>query len=102
MRSLLHSIGSATAIVRRRPVFALVTVGTLALAIAANTTIFALVEATVLRKPPYPDPERLVALREIGTRGQEMATSWPTFLDWQRSGLFAAAGAYQGDLTSVL
>src|SRR5207244_1661358 len=90
------------ALLRRRPLFAAATVGTLALGIAANTTIFGLVAATVLRRPPYPDPDRLVVVREVGTQGQEMQTSGPTFRDWQRSGVFSAAGAYAGEVTAAI
>jgi predicted permease len=97
-----RDLRAAAAMARRKPVFAGITTATLALAIAANTTIFALVEATILRTPPYPRPEGLVVARELGTRGQEMAASWPTFLDWQRSGVFSAAGAYTSEGTSVL
>lgn len=97
-----RNLRAAVAMVLRRPVFAAITVATLALAIAANTTIFALVESTILHTPPYPQPERLVVAREVGTRGQEMSTSWATFLDWQRSGPFSAAGAYMSQVTSVL
>ncbi|HEV8630267.1 MAG TPA: ADOP family duplicated permease [Thermoanaerobaculia bacterium] len=102
MSALIHDLRAAVALLRRRPLFSLLTVATLALGIAANTTIFALVEATVLRRPAYPDPDRLVVVREVGTAGQEMQTSWPTFRDWERSGVFTAAGAYAGAVTTVL
>ncbi|MFI4945877.1 MAG: ABC transporter permease, partial [Burkholderiales bacterium] len=49
---------------RRAPGFTLAAVATLALAIGANTALFALVDAVVLRPFPYPEPERLVALVE--------------------------------------
>ncbi len=96
------NLRTALALLRRRPSFSAVTIGTLALGIAANTTIFALVEATVLRRPAFPDPDGLVVVTEVNTKGGEMSTSWPTALDWERSGVFASLGAYGGELTTVL
>ena len=49
---------------RGAPVFTLVAVITLALGIGANSAIFALVDATLLRPLPYGDPSRLVAVYE--------------------------------------
>lgn len=48
--------------VRRNPGFALVVVLTLALGIGANTSIFTLIDAVLLRRLPVPAPERLVAI----------------------------------------
>jgi hypothetical protein len=97
-----RDLRTAFAMLRRRPLFSAVTIGTLALGIAANATIFALVEATVLRRPPFPDPDRLVVVHEVSKSDHDMQASWPTFQDWQRSGALAAAGAYSGYTTTVL
>lgn len=48
---------------RRSPGFTLVTVLTLALGVAATTTIFTLVHGILLRPLPFPEPERLVVIR---------------------------------------
>jgi hypothetical protein len=47
---------------RRSPGFSLVVIATFALAIGANTAIFSLLNAIVLRAVPVSDPDRLVAI----------------------------------------
>ena len=47
---------------RAAPVFALTAIVTLALGIGANTAIFSVVSAVILRPLPFPDPDRLYAV----------------------------------------
>lgn len=67
---------------RRAPGFAFVAATTLALGIGANTAIFALADATLLRPLPYRDPDRLVAIWERTATVSRGATAPPTFRDW--------------------
>jgi hypothetical protein len=58
---------------RRSPEFSLVVTTTFALAIGANTTIFSLLNANVLRAVPAADPDRFVAISTTDTRTMQPA-----------------------------
>ena len=82
----------------KQPGVTLIAVVTLALGIGANTAVFTVVNAALLRGLPYPEPERLVHLWE-GTPQKEFPqreASYPDFLDWRRSESFEGVAAYAG------
>src|SRR6188508_1594371 len=64
------------------PVFTAIAVATLALGIGANSGIFALVDATILRPLPYADPDRLVTIWETSEGNPRSFASPPNMLDW--------------------
>jgi putative ABC transport system permease protein len=81
----------------KTPSFAVVAIITLGLGIGANTAIFTVVNATLLRSLPYKEPDRLYHLWE--TRSQEeqkqREASYPDFLDWRQASSLDVA-AYTG------
>jgi len=69
MRVLLQDIGYALRSLRRTQTFTCIVIVTLAFGIAANTVVFTLINAAVLRPLPYPNPSQLTVLSWYGSQG---------------------------------
>ncbi|HLH15986.1 MAG TPA: ABC transporter permease [Bryobacteraceae bacterium] len=89
---------------RKRPAFIFTAVLVLALGLGANTAIFSIVNAMLLRPLPFRDPGRLARLYErgIGSNGALFNSVAPgTFFDWQKlaHSFEAMAGYMTGPIT---
>ena len=81
---------------RRAPGFTTVALVTLALGIGANTAIFSVVDAVLLRPLPYEDPDRLVWLWDTQPQLSTAPSSLPDFIDWKdQNQSFEYLAAYQ-------
>ena len=88
---------------RSAPSFTLVAVATLALGIGANSAIFALVDATLLRPLPYAAPERLVTIWETSAATPRGFASPPNMLDWRaRSRTFETIAGFTPNVGSMV
>jgi putative ABC transport system permease protein len=91
METLFQDVRYGLRVLVTKPAFTIVAVLTLALGVGANTAIFSIVNAVLLRSLPYPDPDRLVRIffNEPGVGLRDVRFSQPELDDLQtRSGVF--------------
>jgi putative ABC transport system permease protein len=102
METLIQDIRHAWRLLRRSPAFTSVSVLTLALAIGATTAIFSVVYGVVLCPLPYHDPDRIVAIHEVNTRGTWSRLADPNFDDFRdQNHSFQAIAKYSANIASV-
>jgi predicted permease len=99
METLIQDIRYGFRVLRKNPGFTAAAILTLALGIGANTAIFSVVDAVLVRPLPYPEPQRMFMVCQ--TRPELGATkngvSFPNYLDWTRTTTsFEALAALRG------
>src|SRR5262245_16142962 len=105
MNDARQDLQYAVRMLRRAPGFTVAAVLTLALGIGANTAIFTVVHAVMLRPLPYPEPDRLVGIIQQHTSFGVDIVTWPDYVEWRDTARsFASlAGAWNrvSNLTGV-
>ena len=99
MESLINDIRYGIRALLKQPGFSAIAVITLALGMGANTAIFSLVHAVLLRPLPFPESNRLVVVKDQNEKTGETfpAVSPADFFDWKnQSQSFANVAAYSG------
>jgi putative ABC transport system permease protein len=86
LEDILADIRYAFRQLRKSPVFAIAAISTLAVGVGADTAVFSVVNAVMLRPLPYAQPDRLVSVASWSIKGvphPEPALSYPTFFDFR-------------------
>ena len=102
MFSLAQNFRFALRRLRKNPGFTVVAVLTLALGIGANSAMFSIVNAVLLRPLPYRDPQRLMLLAERWPQFPRLSLSYLNYKDWRdQSHSFEAIGAVRNNVMTM-
>jgi putative ABC transport system permease protein len=101
MQAIVNEVRYALRTLAKAPAYALTCILVLALGIGANTAIFSIISSVVLKALPYPEPSRLVFVRERFPTASDplfarMRAARANYLEWKRHNtLFESMAAFQ-------
>ncbi len=106
MTTLLQDLRYGLRTLSKSPAFTLIALLTLALGIGANTAIFSIVNAVLLKPLPFPESDRLLYVTSAFSKQQDVtrpfAISYPDFLDWRADvKSFSGIASYHGDSVTL-
>jgi predicted permease len=102
LETLFQDVRFGTRMLAKNPGFTIVAILTLALGIGANTAIFSVVQAVLLRGLPFKDPAHLVRVNESVAKGGRSPVAYPNYLDWRaQNSVFEEMAAF-GDCEMIL
>jgi predicted permease len=97
MENFIQDVRFALRTFRRIPGFTAIAVLTLAIGIGANTAVFSILYAVLLRPLPFRDAGRIVSVPRLMTNGTPIGLSWPEFDSWRRTiSSFESMALYRG------
>jgi macrolide transport system ATP-binding/permease protein len=97
MNGFLQDLRYSLRQLRKSPGFAGTAIVVLALGICASVSIFAFVDAALIKPLPYPNPNRLVLVTESVPMIPLANLSYPDYLDWKRlNQVFSSMEVYNG------
>src|SRR5687768_7524009 len=95
MQTIWQDMRYGARMLLKNPGITLVVILALALGIGANTAIFSVINAVLLRPLPYEESDRLLFLNEKSAVLDEMSISYPNFIDWRdQNHVFEKIGVY--------
>jgi hypothetical protein len=95
----LRNLRYAWRTLRLTPAFALAAIGSIAVGIGGNVTIFSLVNGLLLRPLPYPGADRLVSIRTVSPAGVDLGVLGIHILRWRKE--VASIESIEGVYTSI-